>query len=77
MSLAVLAYNLTRVMNIVGIGPLIAAIRELLRLCELTTAIRSAWNAIKASRKLFSAKTCESAHRIGVINSVEVSASVS
>ncbi len=25
MSLAVLAYNLTRVMNIVGIGPLIAA----------------------------------------------------
>ncbi len=27
-SLAVLAYNLTRVMNIVGIGPLLAAIKE-------------------------------------------------
>jgi len=77
MSLAVLAYNLTRVMNIVGIGPLIAAIRETLRLCELTIAIRSAWNAIKASRKLFCAKTCESAHRKGAINLVEVSASVS
>ena len=29
-SLAVLAYNLTRVMNIIGIAPLIAAIREFL-----------------------------------------------
>ena len=28
MSLSVLAYNLTRVINILGIGPLIAAIRE-------------------------------------------------
>jgi Transposase DDE domain len=28
MSLAVLAYNLTRVINIIGIQPLIAAIRE-------------------------------------------------
>jgi hypothetical protein len=28
MSLAVLAYNLTRVMNIIGVGPLIAAMRE-------------------------------------------------
>jgi hypothetical protein len=27
MALHVLAYNLTRVMNIIGIGPLIAAIR--------------------------------------------------
>ena len=31
MSLAVLAYNLTRVMNIVGIGPLMKAMREFLR----------------------------------------------
>jgi hypothetical protein len=27
MALSVLAYNLTRVMNIIGIGPLMAAIR--------------------------------------------------
>jgi transposase len=32
MALAVLGYNLTRVMNIIGIGPLIDAIREFLRL---------------------------------------------
>ena len=31
MALAVLAYNLTRVMNIIGIEPLIAAIKEILR----------------------------------------------
>ncbi len=31
MSLAVLAYNLTRVMNIIGIKPLIDAMREFLR----------------------------------------------
>ena len=31
MSLAVLAYNLTRVMNIIGIGPLIAAVRAICR----------------------------------------------
>ena len=30
MSLAVLAYNLTRVMNIIGIGPLIVAVRAFL-----------------------------------------------
>jgi hypothetical protein len=28
MALSVLAYNLTRVMNIIGIGPLMAAIRS-------------------------------------------------
>ncbi len=32
MSLAVLAYNLTRVINIIGIGPLIAALKEFLAL---------------------------------------------
>ena len=36
MSLAVLAYNLTRAMNIIGIEPLIAAIREF---CALMLAI--------------------------------------
>ena len=39
MSLAVLAYNLTRVMNIMGVGPLIDALREFLStLCANDTA---------------------------------------
>ena len=38
MALAVLAYNLTRVMNIIGIKPLMAAIRLFLRLIFRTGA---------------------------------------
>ena len=48
MSLAVLAYNLTRVMNIVGIGPLIAAIRESLCLISPSRAWMSVWIALTA-----------------------------
>ena len=48
MSLAVLAYNLTRVMNIVGIGPLIAAIREFLCLISPSRAWMSVWIALTA-----------------------------
>jgi hypothetical protein len=55
MSLAVLAYNLTRVINIVGIGTLIAAIREILRLIKpdrarkiVSTALTRSWMLICA-----------------------------
>jgi Transposase DDE domain len=41
MSLAVLAYNLTRVMNIIGIEPLIAEILEILCLRVLTITIQT------------------------------------
>ncbi len=46
MSLAVLAYNLTRVINIIGIKPLIAAIRELLCLILPNRVQKSVWNAL-------------------------------
>ena len=59
-------------MNIIGIEPLIAAIREILCLRVLTIAIQTAWDDIMAPHKLFCAKTCESAHRNGAIISVEV-----
>ncbi|MFY0612701.1 MAG: IS1182 family transposase, partial [Hyphomicrobiaceae bacterium] len=52
MSLAVLAYNLTRAMNIIGIGPLIAAIRAFL----------AAIGAVAMSRKLLSASHCPHGH---------------
>jgi transposase len=48
-SLAVLAYNLTRVMNIVGIKPLIAAIRDFLRLISANYARTNVWTAPTAS----------------------------
>jgi hypothetical protein len=48
MSLAVLAYNLTRVINIIGIKPLIAALRELLRLISADRAQQIAWIVFKA-----------------------------
>jgi hypothetical protein len=50
MALAVLAYNLTRVMNIIGIKPLIAAIRLFLRLISRTCAQMIVWIALTASR---------------------------
>ena len=49
MALAVLAYNLTRVMNIIGIKPLIAAIRLFLRLISRTCAQMIVWIALTAS----------------------------
>jgi len=48
-SLAVLAYNLTRIMNIIGTKPLIAAIRALLRLISPYYARTNVWIALKAS----------------------------
>ena len=50
MALAVLAYNLTRVMNIIGIKPLIAAIRLFLRLICRTGAQMITWAAFRTSR---------------------------
>jgi transposase len=49
MALAVLAYNLTRVINIIGIGPLIAAIREFLLRNPLQSRRISVWIALTAS----------------------------
>jgi hypothetical protein len=49
MALAVLAYNLTRVMNIVGVKPLIAAIEEYLRLISRTCAHMIVWTTLTAS----------------------------
>lgn len=50
MSLAVLAYNLTRVMNIIGIKPLIAAIRQSLcptsSKCASMTALTAFWSSM-------------------------------
>ena len=48
MALSVLAYNLTRVMNIIGIKPLMAAIRESLRLIPSNHALMTAWTALTA-----------------------------
>jgi hypothetical protein len=45
----VLAYNLTRVMNIVGVKPLIAAIEEYLRLISRTCAQMIVWTTLTAS----------------------------
>jgi Transposase DDE domain len=55
MALAVLAYNLTRVMNIIGIKPLIAAIRLFSRLISRTCAEMIIWIALTASLS----PTCE------------------
>lgn len=49
MSLAVLAYNLTRVMNIVGIKPLIAAIREFSGLIFAQYTLSALQTALRAS----------------------------
>ena len=49
MSLAVLAYNLTRVMNIIGIEQLIAAIGEFLRLTLSDRARKTVWTDLTGS----------------------------
>jgi hypothetical protein len=56
MSLAVLAYNLTRFINIVGIGTLIAAIREILRLIKPDRARKIVSTALTCSWMLICAK---------------------
>ena len=48
MALAVLAYNLTRAINIVGIKPLIAAIAKFLRSISAYRARMIVWNALVA-----------------------------
>ena len=49
MSLAVLGYNLTRVINIIGVRPLIAAIREYLRLIFAQHALSALQIALRTS----------------------------
>ena len=53
LSLAVLAYNLTRVMNIVGAKPLIAAIREYSALFFAQAALSARHSALRALSTLF------------------------
>jgi len=62
MSLAVLAYNLTRVMNIIGVVPLIAAIREFLCLISPNRARMSAWIALTASLRPICEEICKTTH---------------
>lgn len=56
MSLAVLAYNLTRVMNIIGIGPLIAAVRAFLAAVLAILAGRMPSGASHASQTHYNAE---------------------
>ena len=53
-ALAVLAYNLTRVMNIVGVGPLIAAMRASIEGCVLNQLSNVEENIIARAVKPFS-----------------------
>lgn len=57
MSLAVLGYNLTRVINIIGVGPLIAAIREYLRLIFMQRALSALQTAFGTLLRLFPLET--------------------
>ena len=57
MSLAVLGYNLTRVINIVGVGPLIAAMREFLSLFFAQPALSALQIALRTSLRLFRLET--------------------
>ena len=59
MSLAVLAYNLTRVMNIIGVGPLITAIGEFLCLISPNHAQMNAWIAVMASWRPICKEVCK------------------
>ena len=61
MSLAVLAYNLTRVMNIIGIKPLIAAIREFLREISPNRARKITWTAFTTSLTRIRNQFCQTA----------------
>ena len=67
MALAVLAYNLTRVMNIMGIKPLIAAIEAFLRLISPDRAQIGAWVALTVSWMLIRAEICKSRLRINTV----------
>jgi transposase len=61
MALAVLGYNLTRVMNIIGIKPLIAAIREYLRLIFVRHAQSALQIALRTLLRPFRLETCQTA----------------
>jgi transposase len=59
MALAVLAYNLTRVINIIGIKPLIAAFREFLRLYSPNRCQTSVWITLTPSWRSICDETCK------------------
>mgnify|MGYP001811646659 FL=1 len=61
MSLAVLAYNLTRVINIIGIKPLIAAIREFLREFSPNRVPKITWTAFTTSWTRIRIQFCQTA----------------
>jgi len=71
-SLAVLAYNLTRVMNIVGIKRLIAAISEFLRLIMPDRAQLSFWTALTASWRRICPKIYKSGLRVSAVSPASV-----
>jgi len=62
MALAVLAYNLTRVINIIGIKPLIAAIREFVCLIPTTRARTSLWITLTTSWRPICEQICKTRH---------------
>ena len=62
MALAVLAYNLTRVINIIGIKPLIAAIQEFVCLIPPNRSWMSFWIAFTASWRPICGQICKSRH---------------
>jgi transposase len=62
MSLAVLAYNLTRVINIIGIKPLIAAIRDFVCLIPPNRSWMSLWIAFTASWRPTCEQICKTRH---------------
>ena len=57
MSLAVLGYNLTRVINIIGVGPLIAVIREFLSMFFAQHAISELQIALRTLLRPFPLET--------------------
>ena len=59
MSLAVLAYNLTRVINIIGVKPLIAAIRGIMCLIVSLLARKSVWAGLVCLRRPFWEKSAK------------------
>ncbi len=67
MSLAVLAYNLTRVINIIGIKPLIAGIREFMRLIQPNSSWKSLWIDFTASWRPICEQICKTWHNVWTI----------
>ena len=67
MALAVLAYNLTRVMNIIGIKSLIAAIRELLCLILPNCVRKSVWKHLTRPWRLTRSEIYKSRLRISAV----------